>query len=147
MEPAIGDPLVNALRSARRSSLDAAEGVVAAGLAAGRLAIGAGIWLAPRPTLRALGLGELDAAALTLARIAATRDLALGAWMASAAGDRRALQAPAVAVTACDGGDALAFALLARRGGDAAGAGLRGLSAAAPATVAGLWLLKRLREA
>lgn len=115
-----------------------------AGLAGGRLAIGAGIWLAPKPTLNALGLGELDGVALTMARIAATRDLALGAWMATAARDRPALAGPTAAVAACDAGDTLAFALLALRGGYV-GAGLRGIAAAGPATAAGAWLLSRVR--
>lgn len=133
---------------ARRSGgkgLAPAESAATFALAAGRLAIGAGIWLAPGPALKALGLDGLDAKALAVARIAATRDLALGAWMAASAGERRALRGAAAAAAACDAGDTLAFALLARTGGENAGAGMRGVAAAAPATAAGTWLLLRLR--
>lgn len=129
----------------RKRGLSTPEAVTAFGLAAGRLAIGAGIWIAPRTTLGALGLDELDRKALALARIAATRDLALGFWMASAGSDRRALATATAAVAVCDAGDTVAFGLLARQGGEEAGAGWRGAGAAAPATAVGVWLLNRLR--
>ena len=49
----------------------------AALLAGGRLAIGAGLWLAPRLSLKALGFADADERALAVARIGATRDLIL----------------------------------------------------------------------
>lgn len=119
--------------------------LTAAGLAAGRLAIGVGLWVAPRRVAGALGFEDLGPAALALARIAASRDLVLGAWQAGALGDRDELRRATIAVAAADAGDALTFALAARAGGDVRTAGARGLAAALPAALAGGWLAQRLR--
>jgi hypothetical protein len=121
------------------------ERLAGAGLAAGRLAIGAGLWLAPHPTARALGFAHLDPPALALARIAATRDLALGAWQLSALGDRDRVRRAAAAIAAVDAGDALTFALALGAGGEVRAAGLRGLPGAAAAALGGAWLARRLR--
>lgn len=121
------------------------ERLVGAALAAGRIAIGAGIWGAPGLTAKALGMKAFDGEALALARLAATRDLILGAWLGAELRKGGSPLAPAAALTACDAGDALAFALLAARGGEGASAGARGLAAAAPATALGGWLVNRLR--
>jgi hypothetical protein len=114
-------------------------------LAAGRMAIGAAIWLAPRQALPALGFERAadDDEALTLARIAATRDVVLGAWQASALGNRARLRRATLAVAACDAADALAFAIAARHGARPALAA-KGLAGAVPATLAGAWLAARL---
>ena len=88
--------------------------LTAIGLAAGRIAIGAGIWPAPTAAWRALGLGAPDPRALALGRLAASRDLVLGAWQLAAFGDRRRLRRVTAAVAAVDGADALTFALAAR---------------------------------
>ena len=130
---------------------DAAEGaaglerLAALGLAAGRIAIGAGLWLAPRPSTRALGFSELDASGLALARIAATRDLVLGAWQLTALDRRDRLRGATIGAAVADGGDTLTFALAL---GDrrTRAAGLRGLPAAGAAAVAGAWLAGRLRD-
>jgi hypothetical protein len=107
-------------------------------LGSGRVAIGACLWLAPRPSARALGFGEIDGRALTLGRIAATRDLVLGIWQLRAIGDPPGLRAASIATGVADAGDALAFAI-ALRGEDPAlrHAAIRGLAAAAPAAIAG----------
>jgi hypothetical protein len=123
---------------------DPLERYAAIGLAAGRLAIGAGLWAAPRLSARALGFSGLDGPGLALARIAATRDLVLGAWQLSALGDRSALRRASLGVAMADAGDALTFGL-ALGGRDTRRAGLRGLPAASAATVAGVWLAARLR--
>lgn len=115
-----------------------------AALAAGRIVIGAGIWAAPGLTAKALGMKPFDAEALLLARLAATRDLILGVWLGAELRNGGRPVAPAAALAACDAGDTAAFALLAARGGDAAGAGLRGVAAAGPATALGVWLTRRL---
>lgn len=120
--------------------------VVATALAAGRLAIGAGIWLAPELSSRMLGFGSLDRRELTLGRIAATRDLVLGTWLIASLGKREQLRWSATAAAAADAGDALTFALLLGRGSDLRGAGLRGLAGAVPATAAGHWLTRRLAD-
>lgn len=132
-------------RSATGAVDDSRASLVAVGLAGGRLAIGAGIWLAPRFVARSLGFAELGSAAFTLGRIAATRDLILGAWQARALRDRDELRRATTATTLADAGDALTFAL-ALGDSEARTAGIRGLSAAAPAALAGLWLSRRLAD-
>ena len=119
------------------------ERALALALASGRLAIGTGFWLAPELMRRLLGFGDLDAEALAISRVAGTRDLLLGAWQAGASRDRERLRRASAAIAACDGGDTIAFAALLA--GGRTGAGLRGVSAALPATLAGAWLAARLR--
>jgi hypothetical protein len=130
----------------QKRGLEAAEREVAAGLIIGRAVIGAAIWLVPERALGALGFNRAArrGEALVLARIAATRDLVLGFWQAASLRDRARLRAATVAVTASDAGDAVAFAALARRGGHP-GLAVKGLAGAVPATLAGAWLLARLR--
>jgi hypothetical protein len=130
---------------ARRKRLGDEERVVGGLLAAGRIGIGIGIWTAPLLAARGLGMKPWDGEALAVARLAATRDVLLGVWLASELRDGGRPLGPAVALTACDAGDALAFALLAARGGDSAGAGIRGLATAGPAAAVGAWLVARLR--
>ena len=135
----------NGDRSGAAEGAAGLERLAALGLAAGRIAIGAGLWLAPRPSTRALGFAELDSPALALARIAATRDLVLGAWQLSALDRRDRLRRATIGVAVADGGDALTFALAL---GDrrTRAAGLRGLPVAGAAAVAGAWLAGRLRD-
>jgi len=114
--------------------------LVAMGLAAGRLAIGTALWLAPDACARVLGFGRLDRRALTLARIAATRDIVLGSWQLRSLGESAELRRASAAVAVADAGDALAFALLLRAG-DQRRAAVRGVAAALPAALAGAWLV------
>lgn len=123
------------------------ERLIATALAAGRIVIGAGIWATPELAARALGLKPFDAEALAFARLAATRDLILGAWLATELREGGKPLAPTAALAACDAGDTLAFALLAGRGGDELAPGLRGVATAAPATALGAWLAVRLARA
>ena len=116
--------------------------LVAVGLAAGRLAIGTALWLTPDACARALGFGRLDRRALTLARIAATRDVVLGTWQLRSLGESAELRRASAAVAVADAGDALAFALLLRAG-DERRAAARGVAAALPAALAGAWLVQR----
>jgi hypothetical protein len=118
--------------------------LVAIGLAIGRLGIGAGLWLAPGLSARALGFGEPDGPTLAVGRIAATRDLVLGALQLAALDDRKRLSRISAAVAVCDAGDTLTFAL-ALRDPETRTAGARGIGAAAAATAAGAWLAGRLR--
>jgi hypothetical protein len=92
--------------------------------------------------LEALGFDRVDATGLALARIAATRDLVLGAWQLAASADGRERGRASLACAVSDGGDALAF-WLAIKEGPAQEAGRRGLAAALPATLVGLWLTGR----
>ncbi len=121
----------------------ASERRVAIALAGGRLLIGAGLWLAPRAGHRALGFGDPDQRMVAISRIAATRDLALGAWQLASLSDPDSLRRASATVAAVDGADALTFAL-ALRGGTTRDAGLRGLPAAAGAALAGAWLASRV---
>jgi hypothetical protein len=106
-------------------------------LAAGRLAIGVGLWLAPGPSARLLGFGEIDSRAVTLARLAATRDLVIGAWQLASLGDPSRLRSASAAAANADVGDAIAFAIALRADDpQTRRAGMRGLAAAAPAAVA-----------
>lgn len=112
-------------------------------VAAGRLGIGVGILAARRPTLRALGFGETDAAGETLATLAGSRDVALGLLPFVLRGDRRALRAAAILGAAVDAGDALAFAAAMRRPG-LARAGVSGVLSGGGAALAGLWAASKL---
>jgi hypothetical protein len=120
------------------------ERLLAVNLGAGRIAIGAALWLAPGLAARALGFGEPDARMLSLARIAATRDIVLGALQLAALDDRERLARISAAVAVCDAGDAVAFTLAL---GDRStrSAGVRGIGGAAAATAAGAWLTASLR--
>ena len=133
------------LRDRRRRGPAGAERVLGAALAGGRIAIGVGIWAAPSLTAKALGMVTWHGESLAVARLAATRDLILGAWLAAELRDGGKPLAPAIALTACDAGDALTFSLLATQDSEP-GPGLRGVAAAGPATVAGAWLVARLRH-
>jgi hypothetical protein len=116
--------------------------IVAIGLGAGRVAIGAGLWLAPGLVSKTLGFDEPDARTLALARIAATRDLVLGSSQIRSVDDPRARERAAVAGAVCDAGDAVAFALALRDPATRA-AGVRGVPLAVAATIAGVWLASR----
>src|SRR5690242_20197833 len=123
------------------------ERLIGGMLAAGRIAIGAAIWLAPRRSLPLMGFrgSADDPRALTLARIAATRDVVLGVWQASSLRDRELLRPATFAVAACDAGDSVAFASpVVRR--EAPRLAAAGLAAALPATIAGAWVASRLRH-
>jgi hypothetical protein len=130
----------------RKKRLSEEERLVAGLLAAGRIAIGVGIWAAPSLAAKGLGMKAWDSEALAVARLAATRDILLGGWLATELKEGGNPLPPSVALTACDAGDALTFALLAGRGGEDVKPGLQGLAAAGPATVIGAWLVSRLRD-
>jgi hypothetical protein len=112
--------------------------------AAGRIAIGAGLALAPERALGALGFSDHTTATVTIARIAGGRDIVLGALTLLALDDDARLRTASLANAAVDGGDALAFAAALGRDGDARDAGVRGLAAAVPATLMSLWAASRL---
>ena len=111
---------------------------LAIGLAAGRLAIGAALWLAPGRSVRLLGFGDADSRAITLARLAATRDLVIGGWQLSTIDDPERLRAASAAAAIADAGDALAFLLaLSSSDRETRRAGVRGFAAAFPAALVG----------
>jgi hypothetical protein len=108
----------------------------------GRIAIGVGMLAAPGGSLRLLGFSDVTSATATVSRIAGVRDLVLGVVTLAALDDRERLRAATLANAAADAGDTIAFALASEAGERSAGA--RGLAAALPATVAGLWTAWRL---
>jgi hypothetical protein len=101
-----------------------------------------GVLAAPEPALRLLGFVEVSPATAVVSRIAGIRDLVLGVVTLAALEDRARLRAASLANATADAGDTLAFALAL--GGGERTAGARGLAAALPATVAGLWTAWRL---
>jgi hypothetical protein len=108
----------------------------------GRVAIGVAMLAAPEPALRLLGFVEVSPATAAVGRIAGIRDLVLGAVTLAGLEDRARLRAATLANATADAGDTVAFALALGDGERTAGA--RGLAAALPAAVAGLWTAWRL---
>jgi hypothetical protein len=106
------------------------------------MAIGLGLLVAPEPSLRALGFSDVSPATKAVARIAGVRDFVLGGVTLGALGDRERLLSATITNATADAGDSAAFALALGDGERAAG--LRGLAAALPATVAGIWVARRL---
>jgi hypothetical protein len=92
--------------------------------------------------MRVLGFNPADPQVITLARLAATRDLALGAVAVSTHRDAGAAATVAGLNAAVDALDAAAFAIaLARRQGIDRAA-LLGTTSAATAAAVGVWLAK-----
>ncbi len=87
-------------------------------LAFGRIGIGASVWAAPRVSMRALGFDSDNPQVMALARLAGTRDLALGGAAAACVHDPAAAATITRLNAAVDAMDALAFgiALVRRRG-------------------------------
>jgi hypothetical protein len=108
----------------------------------GRIAFGLCMLVGPEPALRVLGFSEPTPATAAVGRIAGIRDLVLGVVTLASLKDRRRLRAATLANAGADAGDTLAFALAL--GTPERTAGSRGLAAALPATMAGLWTAWRL---
>jgi hypothetical protein len=113
---------------------------VASGL--GRIALGVGMLVAPEPALRALGFSKVTEATVAISRVAGVRDLVLGVATLARLRDRGDLRAATLANAAADAGDTLAFGLALGTPERAAGA--RGIAAALPAAIAGVWAAWRL---
>jgi Domain of unknown function (DUF4267) len=108
----------------------------------GRIAIGAGLLVAPELALRTLGFSEVSPATVAVARIAGIRDLVMGAVTFSVLDDPQRLRTATIANATADAGDTAAFAIATRSGERQAG--LMGLAAALPAALAGAWVARRL---
>jgi hypothetical protein len=108
----------------------------------GRVAFGVGMLAAPEAALRALGFSEVSPATVAVTRVAGVRDLVLGGVTLAALRDRDRLRAATLANAAADTGDTLAFGIVL--GTPERAAGSRGIAAALPAAVAGLWTAWRL---
>jgi hypothetical protein len=129
----------------RRRRIDPRARQAVLEIAAGRIAIGVAALAAPGAALRLLGFPQSDASGRALARVAGSRDIALGLLTLTARDDRARLRAVGVAAAGVDAADAVTFALAARdpalrRGG--IGGSLSGTAAAA----VGAWAWHRLGE-
>ena len=112
-------------------------------LAAVRMGIGAGIWLAPEASMKALGFDTANAQVRALARLAGTRDLALGGLAALSAGDRESARRMFAVNALVDAGDALAFGIAVKRREGIDRAAVGGAVSAAAAAAVGAWLFSR----
>jgi hypothetical protein len=129
-----------AIARMRRRPLDPRVRALAAAIGAVRVAIGVGALLAPRPALGALGFSEPSGATVALARLAGSRDVALGVLALRSLDDRDDLSSISLACAAVDAADAASFAVaLVRRDGIDRGAAL-GVLSATPAALVGLWV-------
>ena len=121
---------------------------LAAVLAAGRLAIGAGLMLAPERALVTLGFERPSEATVAAARLAGVRDIVLGAVQVLAVNDGDRLRRASLACAAADAGDVAVFASALAAGDDSfRRAAVRGVGGAVAGTLAGLWVAWRLRPA
>ena len=108
-----------------------------------RVGIGAATFFATGPAMRAAGLGEVNATARAVGKVAGGRDLALGLLTYAAREDRETLRTVALAAALCDAADAAAFSFAAvepetRRGG------ALGVLSGGIAALAGFWAWRRL---
>jgi hypothetical protein len=108
----------------------------------GRVGFGVAMLAAPEWAVRALGFSEVTPTTAAVTRLAGVRDFVLGAVTLGALGDRDRLLSATVANATADAGDTVAFAVALRAG--ERGAAIRGLAAALPATIAGIWVARRL---
>jgi hypothetical protein len=112
-------------------------------LGAARIGLGSAIVVATDPALAALGFERREPLTRALARLAGSRDLALGAIAMTATGED-GLRRAALAGAACDASDAVAFGLAAIERGELDRATLGGVGSALVATAAGVWALAAL---
>lgn len=112
-------------------------------IAAGRVAVGAGALLATGPALRALGFAEADPGSRALARLAGSRDVAIGALTIAARDRRRALAFATALSAAVDAADATVFGVAGREPATRR-AGAIGAASGAAAALAGAWAARRL---
>jgi hypothetical protein len=119
---------------------DVAGWSVASGL--GRVAFGLAMLTAPEWALRALGFSEVTPTTVAVTRLAGVRDFVLGGVTLGALRDRERLLSATVANATADAGDSIAFAVAL--GAGERDAAVRGLAAAVPATIAGIWVARRL---
>lgn len=127
----------------RRPEIDPLARQAVLGMAGCRVAIGAATFLATGPALRGAGLGEGNATARAVGKVAGGRDLALGLLTFAVRDDREMLRTVALAAALLDAADAAAFSFAAvepetRRGGAI------GVLAGGAAALLGFWAFRRL---
>ena len=113
-------------------------------IAAGRIGIGIGAFGFARPALGALGFERPDQITIALARLAGSRDIALGAHALASAGDRERLREATVLGALVDTGDAIAFGALLGAGPGLRATGLKNAPLGLAAAAVGVWIYSRL---
>jgi hypothetical protein len=128
---------------ARRPKIDPLAQQAVLAMAGCRVGIGAAAFLATGPALGAAGLGEANASARAIGKVAGARDVALGLLTFAARENRETLRTLALAAALLDAADAAAFSFAAaepetRRGGAI------GVLAGGGAALIGFWAWGRL---
>lgn len=98
----------------RRRRMDPKARQVAMQIGGSRVALGAAIFLATRPVLRAMRFPEPGPTGVALAKLGGGRDVAVGALTLASLGDPERLRTAILASSLCDLADAAAFAFAAR---------------------------------
>jgi hypothetical protein len=130
----------------RQRQVDPKARRVAMQIGGSRVALGAAIFLATRPTLRAMRFPEPGPTGVALAKLGGGRDIAIGALTLGALSDPERLRTVMLVSNLCDLADAAAFAYGARHPQMRLPAVTGVLSGAAAAT-AGFWAWRRLGDA
>jgi hypothetical protein len=98
----------------RRRRMDPVARRVAMQIGGSRVALGAAIFLATRPVLRAMRFPEPGPTGVALAKLGGGRDIAIGVLTLASLSDRERLRTVMLASNLCDLADATAFAFAAR---------------------------------
>ena len=130
----------------RARGVDPKARQVALQIGGSRVALGAAIFLATRPVLRAMRFPEPGPSGVALAKLGGGRDIAIGALTLASLGDADRLRTVMLASNLCDLADAAAFAYAAPDPQMRLPAVSGVLSGAAAAT-AGFWAWRRLGDA
>jgi len=130
-------------RSRRR--MDSKARRVALQIGGSRVALGMAIFLATRPTLRAMRFPEPGPTGVALAKLGGSRDIAIGALTLGALSDPDRLRTVLLVSNLCDLADASAFAFAARDP-QMRLPGVTGVLSGAAAAAAGFWAWRRLGD-
>jgi hypothetical protein len=129
----------------RRRPIDQRARQIALQIGGTRVALGAAIFSATRPALRAMRFPEPGPTGVALAKVGGGRDIAIGALTLGALSDRERLRTVMLVSNLCDLADAAAFAFAARDP-QMRLPGLTGVLSGAAAATAGFWAWRRLGD-
>jgi hypothetical protein len=129
----------------RERRIDPKARQVAMQIGGSRVAIGATIFLATRPLLRAVRFPEPGPTGVALAKLGGGRDVAIGALTLASLGDAERLRTVMLASNLCDLADAAAFAF-AGRNSQMRLPGISGVLSGGAAAAAGFWAWRRLGD-
>jgi hypothetical protein len=127
----------------RRRRMDSRARRVALQIGGSRVALGAAIFLATRPVLRAMRFPEPGPTGVALAKLGGGRDVAIGALTLASLSNPEQLRTVMLASNLCDLADAAAFAFAARDPQMRLPA-LSGVLSGGGAAAAGFWAWRRL---